>query len=352
MVLPDNSWQIIGWLLETANFLLRTSFTFSPACFSGSCQLCHNISMPSTQSPEATQANPASAYGREQKRARRKQRNPRNPTSCEPCRISKLRCDRQLPCGACSRRDNASQCRYSGNSRKSAVPQNATTGPPSEPHGSQPALPINTDKNTRIADISGLTNPHVSSDGEDYTRASWDALWQRPAHGRGKLITPPTTSNPFSMTSSNRSAEELASLLPPAEHCDFLIIQYFTYIAPMFHVVHEQSFQHSYTSFDRNSQSIDLSWLALIFSILSLAIQTLEDKDFILEKVKQRIGCDGTTSALAKGFRQLAINCLCADNFMFHFTLVTLESLLLLTYGICHDSGVDAAWTLLGTYTF
>ena len=305
--------------------------------------------MPLSQNAETTEANPASACDRRQKRARRKQLNPRSPTSCEPCRTSKLRCDRQLPCGVCTRRGNTSQCRYSSSGRKSSVSHNATTVSTSKQHGDHPTPHTSTENVARPTDVSGSAGSRVGSDGEDYTQARWDALWQRPARDEDKVTTRSEPSSPFGSTSS-RSAEELVLLLPPAEYCDCLIIQYFTYIAPMFNVLDDHSFQRRYNAFDRNSRIVDLSWVALIFSISSLAIQTLEDNDPVLEKVKEHISCTGSTSHPAKEFRKLAVACLYADNFMFHFNLVTLESVLILTYSICHGSGVDAAWTLLGIH--
>ncbi|KAK2598912.1 hypothetical protein QQS21_005654 [Conoideocrella luteorostrata] len=263
------------------------------------------------------------------KRVRRKQRNPRIATSCEPCRASKLRCDRRSPCGACERRNTLQRCRYSNSKDKSA-------GVSQQPPSSDDQVP-NTD------------NSHYRGD-EDYMRVSWDEHWQRPSQAT-MLKTHRTLVPPHHMTTSP-SVEELVSYLPPADYCDYLMTQYFTYIAPMFFVLHETSFQIRYTSLNQDRQFHDnLSWLALIFSILSVAVQTLEFEDTVLKPIRRQFQGSDSTRGLATELRTLAMACLSADKFMFCFNLVTLESVILLCYGICHDSGVDAAWNLLGVAT-
>ncbi|CAK7218016.1 hypothetical protein SBRCBS47491_003363 [Sporothrix bragantina] len=43
----------------------------------------------------------------------------RPPKSCEPCRIRKLKCNRELPCDSCIRRDKATICQYAANADRS-----------------------------------------------------------------------------------------------------------------------------------------------------------------------------------------------------------------------------------------
>ncbi|ERT02393.1 hypothetical protein HMPREF1624_00691 [Sporothrix schenckii ATCC 58251] len=43
----------------------------------------------------------------------------RPPKSCEPCRLRKLKCNREQPCDACTRRDKAAFCLYAANADRS-----------------------------------------------------------------------------------------------------------------------------------------------------------------------------------------------------------------------------------------
>ncbi|KIH88702.1 hypothetical protein SPBR_06634 [Sporothrix brasiliensis 5110] len=43
----------------------------------------------------------------------------RPPKSCEPCRLRKLKCNREQPCDACTRRDKAAFCQYAANADRS-----------------------------------------------------------------------------------------------------------------------------------------------------------------------------------------------------------------------------------------
>ena len=269
---------------------------------------------------------------------RRKQRHPRKPTSCRPCRTSKLRCDRQLPCGACRRRDNTECCKYH-------------TPPPttaSALSGAEATATVTRQRPLPHEDTSKRPGPAdvVEYESQDFTRTSWDTLWQRPAQ---HSIPAGQTYFPFSSSHSNSTHDDLLTHLPPPECCDYLIIQYFTYTAPMFQIIHETSFQRRYNDFIQgNPRTDDLSWLALLFSIFSLSVQTLEHNDPVLASIRERISCPEDNAAIASELRQIAMVCLSRDNFMLNYRLTTLEGLLILTYGISHDLGVDAAWTLLG----
>lgn len=145
--------------------------------------------------------------------------------------------------------------------------------------------------------------------------------------------------------------EGLLAMLPASGYLDYLIIQYFTYIEAMYPVLHEDNFQKRYNAFALDPATADLPWLALLFAMLSLSVQVMEPTDPILDKVRERIQCPQDVDAMASELRRIALVCLEKDDFMFRYDLVTLETLLILVYGISHDDGVDAAWTLLGKST-
>lgn len=53
---------------------------------------------------------------------KRRARKPRQRLSCEPCRRSKLRCDRQHPCGTCQQRDRTSNCIFNARNNGPSTP--------------------------------------------------------------------------------------------------------------------------------------------------------------------------------------------------------------------------------------
>jgi hypothetical protein len=286
----------------------------------------------------------------ESARSSRRRPRPRKPISCEPCRRSKLRCDRQAPCSSCKRRDCIQRCRYH-NIWGDALDQNETVR---SSMSRQAGLisPRSSSANFRQNNTSELTVPDDDQENRDFTRASWDAILRRPVDptDQRNQCQQPISGNlgfPFSLI-SNTSTDDLRNFLPPADCCDFLIIQHFTHLSSMFHVLHGPSFQSQYNAFAQDPTANDPTWLALLFAILSIGIKTLDYNDPVLAGLKSKMPTARDISAMSCELRGFSMICLGRDNFLFHYRLDTLECLLLLIYSISHDEGVDVAWTLLG----
>jgi hypothetical protein len=116
----------------------------------------------------------------------------------------------------------------------------------------------------------------------------------------------------------------------------------------MFNVLHGPSFQLRYNAFIQNPTADDPSWLALVFTILAIAVNTLDYNDPVLAGLRSQMPMAESTSAISAELRKASLTCLSRDNFIFNYRFHTLECLLLLIYGISHDQGVDVGWTLLG----
>lgn len=66
---------------------------------------------------------------------------------------------------------------------------------------------------------------------------------------------------------------QLASLLPFRKLCDDLVSYYIENIDLIYHAIHIPSFQRQYDAFwSLNATEIDLIWLALLLTIISLAV--------------------------------------------------------------------------------
>ncbi|CVL07114.1 uncharacterized protein FMAN_15270 [Fusarium mangiferae] len=294
-------------------------------------------------------------------------KRPRKRLSCEPCRVSKLRCDRRQPCSACRRRERESACTFRPS--RHAVPNNTTSSaaeslsPVCDSSACLPPLVVaattahtEDDAHHPAPSIAGRpssdSRPQQSPPAELLSSVvSWDAVLERPPSAR-ESCPPGREIDPFASFAfgPKRSMSELLDLLPPKTIQEFLVSRYFTYQAPLFHILHGPTFQQQYAQFTQDPTQTSLSWLALLFTLCSLGVQTLEPGDPVLRE------CEPTYSdvssfdppLLYRRLRGASLACLAEARFMVRHDLNTLEALLIMTYGICHSEGVDRAWVFLG----
>ncbi|KAJ5187571.1 hypothetical protein N7449_010565 [Penicillium cf. viridicatum] len=149
---------------------------------------------------------------------------------------------------------------------------------------------------------------------------------------------------------SQLSTQALLDMLPPTHCCGYLITLYFGRLSPLFHILHGPTFQRQFYEFLKAPSRVDLSWLALLFSVCSIAAHTLEEDDPILMewwREVPRTRRNGIADSASR-FRAAAMICLSQDNFLYQHRMSTLEALLVLIYTINHYEGVERGWTLLG----
>jgi hypothetical protein len=115
----------------------------------------------------------------------------------------------------------------------------------------------------------------------------------------------------------------------------------------LFHILHDPTFDADYSHFQQNPNSASLSWLALLFSILSIAVTALDENNSLLFDLGRRLKSSENIAILSLRYRTAAIQCLNADHYLWRHTLYTLQALILLIYGINHSHG--QSWALLGT---
>lgn len=94
--------------------------------------------------------------------------------------------------------------------------------------------------------------------------------------------------------------------------------------------------------------SMPLSWLALLYAIFSVAVIAIPDTDSsLLYDLGHRKTPSENMSVLFHRYRKAAMQCLEADHYMWRHNLSTLQTLILLIYGINQTHG--QSWALLGT---
>ncbi|KAL6900431.1 hypothetical protein GGI43DRAFT_405403 [Trichoderma evansii] len=264
-------------------------------------------------------------------------RRARKPLSCEPCRHSKLRCDRQLPCGTCLRRGWQGSCKYG-------------TGPVRHlsrrrPYlGSSPSVTQQQEQSVQHTESVSSESPSAEP-----IHNRWDAVLRRPSVDKNSQSSPQTNTT-FSLSfGPSKPLKELLKMLPPPPVREYLLSRYFMHLSSLFDVLHAPTFQDQYSLFLRDPQNVDLSWLALLFAIFSLTVKTTEPGDPGLAELWHTGTQPDDCLLLSQKYRDAALSALSQDQFLVRHNLSTLEALLILIHTISHSEGAERGWTLLGS---
>ncbi|EXJ70226.1 uncharacterized protein A1O5_06294 [Cladophialophora psammophila CBS 110553] len=158
---------------------------------------------------------------------------------------------------------------------------------------------------------------------------------------------PPMSLNfPFSIDlPATRSA--LLAALPPARQCDELKNIFFEVFSPLFHILHDPTFHAEYANFCQCRGEVSLSFLALLFVILSISVTALDSDHPLLADLGMETTASANIKSLATKYRAAAMGCLSADQFLWRHNLHTVQALVLLIYALSHAHG--PSWALLGT---
>lgn len=243
----------------------------------------------------------------------RKSRKPprRQPLSCLPCRQHKLRCDRHIPCGTCSRYRREDVCRLhpapsKGRSRQqTANPSGAGSLNPNEldlysrsaaagKFGLSHDAATSTAANRETGQLVG--HIHMESAAQAMTSSLAVQIGSiPPSQGYSParptdatilfpqilplLQLPAATLDPLVLLSTtNRTNQKLhwkrllVKLLPTRTQSDILFSYFVEHINWIFQTVHIPSFRKQYAQlWDARTEDVDLIWLSLLFTIISLS---------------------------------------------------------------------------------
>ncbi|KAM3067062.1 hypothetical protein ACMFMG_011735 [Clarireedia jacksonii] len=307
-------------------------------------------------------ASPSRSLGKEHRSlsskagdATAKDRRVRKPVSCKPCRRSKLRCDRHVPCSTCKRRDCVASCTLESHPPKQSGhhPEPVSTaGNPSLITPAAPPTPTTVDY--RAAFESSNSRPTAQSP-LGFAHDRWDAILRRP--NSHTVPTPNIRINNFDWFNDlcfpwslgpKIQMKELLAIIPAPQTCECLISHYFQHMSPLFHILHGPTFEKDYRAFVRDPSNTTLSWLALVFIVLSMAVHAIDDEDGLLRELCPQALDGFKPEKIAQQYRTAALMALSMDSFLIHHDLNTLEALLLLCYSINHWEGVEYSWALLG----
>lgn len=241
----------------------------------------------------------------------------RPPKSCEPCRLRKLKCNQELPCGSCIKRGVRSSCQFAPNAdrgdKRATVAKSVSSrlkrledlitkmsensGSLPDPQSSEPAA----EKDTRVPNTQTTCTPEPLNKGllfnanSSYTDSShWSSLLEEIKDMREQLSSPPEEeatlleTPPLPRVSAWPSPEEpltdimfskgsltlaeLVRALPARTACDRMVSFYFRLGHAIAPILHPPTFQKEYASFWENQEDVQPLWLALLFSILAVAV--------------------------------------------------------------------------------
>ncbi|KAI1260875.1 hypothetical protein F5Y18DRAFT_244778 [Xylariaceae sp. FL1019] len=291
-------------------------------------------------------------------------RRSRRPISCEPCRRSKLRCNRQTPCNSCQRRSCGHACVYENNARDGRMlPQHVANSVREPEMPDHPSSRIHNENTGTIATTSQSLSPITTPTGSEehssagaLTHGHWEEVLRRPmGYNEPSTLNPRSVESPRPPFSSllfslndNVSIHDFLAMMPPPDCCEFLVSRFFLNHSPFFHILHGPTFQREYNAFVDNREAVDLSWLALVFAIIFIGLKSLQYDHSTLDDMWPGRSQSQDWNAVAAQFLEGAMSCLSKTQFMTSYRLSSLQALLLIAYAIGHSEGVERAWTLLG----
>ncbi|KAJ5888749.1 hypothetical protein N7495_008790 [Penicillium taxi] len=312
----------------------------------------------------------------------------RLPISCQACRTRKIRCSRDgRPCQTCVRRGlGAEDCVYLGQPRLSA--DHTVTGDTAVQNELLARIrnlegmlqkQMNTQDSTSASDeISPFSGSFSDSgfDGMNWSasNATMGSIGNLQTSPSGHVRYVPIASLWESVVATSPAAEclrnsdsdvtddddlhipllrdatisrvDLLALLPPSSQCDALKDVYFRVFSPVFHLLHEMTFDAEYQQFYHDPGSVSLAWLALLFAILAIGVSALDDDDPLLQDLGRERTVSRNIKVLSARYRSASLRCLAADSVMTRHSINSFQTLILVSYARLHRG--LTTWTLLG----
>lgn len=106
------------------------------------------------------------------------------------------------------------------------------------------------------------------------------------------------------------------------------------------------TFEAEYQQFRHDAGSVSTSWLALLFTILGIAVTALDDDDPLLSDLGREKTVSRNIKVLSSRYRSAAMRCLATDGVVSRHSINSLQCLVLINYARSHR-GLPT-WTLLG----
>ncbi|KAL7797615.1 fungal-specific transcription factor domain-containing protein [Trichoderma ceciliae] len=214
--------------------------------------------------------------------------------SCAPCRNSKLKCDREQPCGQCAKKGRLDLCVYAPKPEKKKRPaakgmaarlkrlegmvrgmmdEGGNLKPETQAVGecAAPQLKGQVVHGDRATTYVGATHCLAMLEDIEDIKAYFDD----PGDSEDDAMAGDELEGPEMLLYSRgvpSNREELVAQLPERHVADRLVTRYFSSKSPSQHVVHRPTFTKAYVQFWQNPNEPSLHWVALLFMVLTLGV--------------------------------------------------------------------------------
>ena len=265
----------------------------------------------------------------------------RRPLSCTTCRDRKLKCDRQQPCSACTKRGDPPNCEYS-----SVVPQKTpkprTTNDAAASrlqkledmvNGLMQSAPVNTfvatppdsttSPQTDTAAYSEMSaGGHLTQQGSkvNYIGGThWASILESIHEIRSIMDSdlndaapepaqPSLKADPLFSQETLITIDQILATLPERHEVDSLVASYFKESFLSLTCIHSGKFRREYEAFWRSPKSASFCWLSILFSIMLMAGR--------LAIARGQSASPGPCSTKQSGALRMAAKCLVAGNYL------------------------------------
>ncbi|KAL2862622.1 fungal specific transcription factor domain-containing protein [Aspergillus lucknowensis] len=292
--------------------------------------------------------------------------------SCDPCRRRKRRCDREHPCGACSRRGLTSSCNYATSSsssttpdaQQSVAPRQSTTlhtriseleslvvtlmkgqslPTPPAPRSPRPSSLLFADESASPADPGTLK---LRESGTSYIQsAHWEAILTKIRGLKEDLVTDSKAlpgSHLFYGLNRHATRDEILAAVPPRPVVDRLMALHFdSYIITPCHLTSDQ-----YETFWEDPSGTPIAWIGFMFSMLYIAAQLQSFTTDFTDGRAESLRVEYLT--MKDVFREKAVQCLILARYTTGgpYILETLIMVLTGEFVLLKDSTTDG-WLLI-----
>ncbi|KAL4758765.1 Zn(II)2Cys6 transcription factor [Aspergillus foveolatus] len=310
--------------------------------------------------------------------------------SCDPCRRRKLRCDRQHPCGACSRRGLTHSCNYATTSStpdaRRNVQRSVAPRQPTSLHGriseleslvvtlmkgqslpSPPALTSPRPSSLSIADgFPEVQRPNESQDGAAspadpgtlklresgtsyFQSVHWEAILTKIRGLKEDVVTDSKAlpgSHLFYGPNRHATRDEILAAVPPRTVVDRLMAIHFDSYMITPYLIHCNKLLREYETFWEDPSATSIAWIGLMFSMLYIAAQL---QTFTIDLADERAESLKVEYLTMKDvFREKAVQCLILARYTRGgpYILETLITILTGEFVLLKESATDG-WLLV-----
>ncbi|KAK9448937.1 fungal-specific transcription factor domain-containing protein [Limtongia smithiae] len=138
---------------------------------------------------------------------------------------------------------------------------------------------------------------------------------------------------------------DILALIPTRAEVDVLIVRYFEFFDPIYHIIHRQVFEQEYNAFWKEPDDIDIVWIGMLLCMMAVALQSYRPND-----VPQQYR--GRELQTWMNWQRAAEMCLVEGDFMLKGSINIMRTLILSlmveTRKTLNRQWMDRTWVCMG----